>query len=233
MHAEQSNYFCTFKTSAIKYPPFIFLLKNERTGKVVLDLESFEKQDIKDMIASLSRTMVNQTIESFGAETLLSSHMKGKSLRCRRMGKLHQIQNRNVEETEKKIKIFFQASKRASSAKPKLKETEKRKAKKQDDTSCAAKNIGNVRKPLRPIIQKSKNLSQLQSPKSLSHWLAIQNTVLESPLASPVTFGKNKENVCAALSDIQQVNIVRIDGDGTTKSSLHDKISNAKKALNQ
>ena len=82
-------------------------------------------------------------------------------------------------------------------------------------------------------MQKSMKLKPIAMTKEISKPLTSnpKTPFLKLPLASPVTCGKNKENVCAALSGIQQVNIVRIDGDGTTKSSLQDKINNAKDSI--
>jgi hypothetical protein len=72
------------------YPPFIFLLKNERTGKVILDNESFEKQDVQenDCILLSYRGEPNLFTAS-GGNTLLSTHMsKSKGATLEKNGKV-------------------------------------------------------------------------------------------------------------------------------------------------
>ena len=218
-----------------KYPPFIFLLKNERTGKVVLDLESFEKQDIKDNdCIRVSYHGEPDLLKASGAETLLSSHMKGKGTSLQKDGKTSpNSKSKRSKKLKKENKILFSGFKKGFFSKTKTrKKPKKTKAKKQDDTSCGAKNIASARKPLRPIMQKSMKLKPIAMTKISKPLTSNPKTpFLKSPLASPVTCGKNKENVCTALSGIQQVNIVRIDGDGTTTSSLQDKINNAKDSI--
>jgi len=219
-----------------KYPPFIFLLKNERTGKVVLDMESFEKQDIKDNdCIRVSYHGEPDLLKASGAETLLSRHMKGKRSTLQKDGKTSpNSKSKRSKKLKKENKNLFAGFKKGFFSKTKTrKKPKKKKAKKQDDASCTVKNAESMRMPLRPVMQRSTKLTPITMAKiSKPLTNSLKTPLLKSPLASPITCDKNKENISARLnSSTQQINIIKIDGDGTVRSSLQDKINEAKESI--
>ena len=234
-----------------KYPPFIFLMKNEKTGKVILDNESFEKQNVKDNDCfSISyRGAPDLFNASGGGQTLLSSHMK-KNFEKDSKKKEKNCNSKRSKKLKKENKSLFSGFKKGffngSNSKKKKKKTKTiigPMMMKKKTTTNYTTAISTKPSKLKPI-----QANSISSTHNIP--LTNKNILKSNRIGSPIICCKNKENVYSFKSVninnnnnnskqqqqeekniTQKVNMITINDENDINVSIRDKITNAKQSI--